>query len=51
MMAVLFLLFAIALFLIARAKKQAAFWVILVNLVLMLFMFIHHVTIHLDIRL
>jgi len=51
MMAALFLLFLICLFLIFKGKKRPAIVLTLVTLVLCLFMFIHHITLSIPIRL
>jgi predicted branched-subunit amino acid permease len=51
MMAALFLLFLISQFLIFRGKKRPAIVLALVTLVLCLFMYIHHITLSIPIRL
>jgi hypothetical protein len=51
MMAALFLLFLICQFLLFRGQQRPAIVLTLVTLVLCLFMYIHHITLSIPIRL
>lgn len=50
-MAILFLIFAVAIFLMGLGLRKAALIVALINLLLCLAMFWHHVTTHVNILL